>query len=127
MLAREQGGTVVDGPLAQDEPVSVEINDLIWVGLPDEQNSLMYRSRVEDMKDDRVIVAWPTDAGVRIPIREQQRLAVAFARQDAVYSFSAVVEDRSQVPIPQLALRPTGCCGGLLRQIPDRGRIYAPR
>ncbi len=73
----------------------------------DAPDSLTYLSRVNDLVGGAVVIAWPTDRGVRLPIRERQRLWVSFVRQDAAYAFSGVVEGREQHPIPQLSVRPT--------------------
>jgi c-di-GMP-binding flagellar brake protein YcgR len=47
-------------------------------------------------------------------------------RQDAVYAFRAVVEQRSQLPIPRLELRPTGCAERIQRRQYFRVKVSMP-
>ena len=86
----------------------VEINELLQVKMMDAPDSLTYPSRVNDLVAGAVVIGWPTDRGVRLPIRENQQIWISFVRQDAAYAFSGVVESREQYPIPQLYVRPSG-------------------
>ncbi len=88
--------------------IAAEINDLLQIQLPDDPNSLSYRSRVNDIARGILVVHWPTDGGVPIPIHQNQTLMVSFVRDDAVYTFSGIVEDRKREPTPLLWLRPAG-------------------
>jgi c-di-GMP-binding flagellar brake protein YcgR len=86
-----------------------EVNDLISIQIPNDIQSLAYRSRIDDIKEDgTLIVSWPTDNGAPIPIQHNQTLTASFMRDDAVYTFSGIVEDRKREPIAQLLMRPGG-------------------
>jgi len=88
--------------------IAAEVNDLLQIQIPDDPNSLSYRSRVNDIVQGRLLVPWPTDRGVPIPIHQNQTLTISFVRDDAVYTFSGIVEDRRKEPVAQLWLRPAG-------------------
>lgn len=86
----------------------IEINELLQVKMMEASDSLTYPSRVNDLVEGCLVIAWPTDRGVRLPIREQQQIWMSFVRQDAAYAFGGIVEEREQYPIPQLRVRPSG-------------------
>jgi c-di-GMP-binding flagellar brake protein YcgR len=89
-----------------DPAVAPQINDLLQVKVLDDPNSLTYHSRIDDLVSGKVVMSWPTERGIRVPIHLKQELSLTFLREDAVYSFKVVVEDRNQQPIPQLRVRP---------------------
>lgn len=88
--------------------LALEINDLLQIQLPDDPNSLSYKSRVDDLAEGRVLIPWPTDHGIPIPIHQNQTLTVSFVRDDAVYTFSGIVEERRREPVATLWMRPAG-------------------
>jgi c-di-GMP-binding flagellar brake protein YcgR len=88
--------------------IAAEINDLLQIQIPDDPNSLSYRSRVDNITRGKLVIPWPTDRGVPIPIHQNQTLTASFVRDDAVYTFSGIVEDRRREPIAQLWVRPAG-------------------
>ncbi len=88
--------------------IAAEVNDLLQIQVPDDPNSLSYRSRVNDIVQGRLLVPWPTDGGVPIPIHQNQTLTISFVRDDAVYTFSGIVEDRKREPSALLWVRPAG-------------------
>jgi c-di-GMP-binding flagellar brake protein YcgR len=85
---------------------TISVNDLLQVKVTDDPNSLTYRSRVEDIGGGIIIISWPTDMGVLIPVHIGRPLSLSFVREDAAYSFDALVQDREQEPIPHLKVRP---------------------
>jgi len=84
--------------------VVIEVNDILQVQFPNDPNSFSLRSRVDDIVGDRVYIAWPTDKGIRVPIHKQQTLTISFARDDAVYAFTGIVEHTWRRPLAQLSL-----------------------
>ena len=85
----------------------VELNDNLQIEILDDPNPLAYPSRVDDILEDRFLIAWPTHRGVRVPFHTGQELRVSFLRKDAVYSFQATVEEKMQRPLPRLVLHPS--------------------
>lgn len=88
--------------------IAVEVNDLLQIQIPDDPNSLSYKSRVDNIVQGRLVVPWPTDSGIPIPIHQNQTLTISFVRDDAVYTFSGIVENRKRKPAAQLWLWPAG-------------------
>lgn len=86
----------------------IEINDIIQVRRLADEESVFYRSRVNDIVGDKLVIYWPTDVGIRMPIREERGIQIVFIRQDAAYSFEAIVDQCVQIPIPQITLHQTG-------------------
>ena len=89
------------------ETTEVELNDNLQIEILDDPNPLAYPSRVDDILEDRVLIAWPTHRGVRVPFHTGQELRVSFVRKDALYSFQATVEEETQRPLPRLVLHPS--------------------
>jgi c-di-GMP-binding flagellar brake protein YcgR len=88
---------------------AVEVNDLVSIQVPNNINSLAYKSRIDDITEDgALLVAWPTDNGVPLPIQQNQTLTISYVRDDAAYTFSGIVEDRIREPIAQIWMRPVG-------------------
>jgi c-di-GMP-binding flagellar brake protein YcgR len=112
-------------PDAMDN-VSVEINDLIQITRLSDEESSPYRSRVDDIVDGKLIIDWPSDAGIRMPIRKEQNVLVTFVRQDAVYSFEALVDECVGTPIPRVTLSPAGSTYRIQRRAFFRVRTSVP-
>jgi c-di-GMP-binding flagellar brake protein YcgR len=87
---------------------TIAVNDLLQIKVTDDPNSLTYRGRVEDIGGGIIITSWPTERGVLIPIHVGRPLSLSFVREDAAYSFDALLQDREQEPIPHLKIRPLG-------------------
>ena len=88
--------------------MKAEINDIIQVKVIDDPNSLSYRSRVEDVVEDQMIISWPTSNGVLVPIHLDHHLSLSFVREDAAYIFLGVVQDRKKEPFPILTVHVLG-------------------
>ncbi len=69
-------------PLKENQPVEIE--------LPGSELSI-YRSRVEHVGDDRLVVASPMKGGAIIPVRPGTVVKVIYTDNVAVYTFSAEV------------------------------------
>ncbi len=91
-------------PAEARRDITIAVNDLLQVQIPDDPNALSLFSRVDDIAGDRVHIAWPTDRGIRVPIHEQQTLTISFARDDAIYAFTGIVEQLWRAPFAQLSL-----------------------
>ncbi len=82
-------------PLKVNQPVEIEI--------PGEQ-SVCYRSRVEYVSDDRLIVASPMKSGAIVPVRRGTVVKVTYTDNVAVYTFSSEVLSQNISGIPTLIL-----------------------
>jgi c-di-GMP-binding flagellar brake protein YcgR len=88
--------------------MKAEVNDIIQVKVIEDPNSLSYRSRVEDVVEDQMIIGWPTSNGVLVPIHLDGHISLSFVREDAAYVFLGVVQDRKKEPFPVLNIRVLG-------------------
>jgi c-di-GMP-binding flagellar brake protein YcgR len=107
------------------EPV-VDINDLLQIKFPDDPQALSCQSRVDDIEQEKILIAWPTEHGVHIPIHQNQILTISFVRDDAVYTFTAIVEEADRDPFPRLAVRAAGPCERIQRRQFFRAKLVAP-
>ena len=87
---------------------AVEVNDILQIKIVDDPNSLSYRSRVEDIVGDWMIIGWPTSNGVLVPIHLNRPLSLSFVREDAAYLFVGVVQEREREPFPHLKVHLLG-------------------
>jgi c-di-GMP-binding flagellar brake protein YcgR len=86
----------------------VEVNDILQIRVIDDPKSPTYRSRVENLNAEHLIIDWPTSNGVLVPVHLDRPLSLAFIRQDAAYSFLGIVQERNKEPFPQLKIRILG-------------------
>lgn len=104
----------------------IKINDLVQVRILGEEPRSTYPSRVDDIIKDKMVLAWPTSSGVPIPIRNGQPVSLYFIREDAVYSFEAVIDESQREPIPKIALRQVGLIQRIQRRAYFRVRAMIP-
>jgi len=91
-------------PSQPGKEVALEINDLLQVQIPNEPDSLSLRSRVDDIVEGNLRIAWPTEQGIRASIRKDQTLTISFVRNDAIYAITGIVEAMWRTPLAQLSL-----------------------
>ncbi len=104
----------------------VKINDLIQVTVIGEGPGTTYPTRVDDIINEKLVLAWPTNLGVLIPIRIGQPLELYFIREDAVYSFASKVDESQREPVPRIALREAGPVRRIQRRAYFRVRAMIP-
>ncbi len=90
------------------EQPTLRINDNLQIKIKDDPNALPCYSRVEDVSEGCIVVAWPLDCGVQLPFRIDQPLSMSFVREGVAYVFTGVVQKKQQSPIPHLSIRPLG-------------------
>jgi c-di-GMP-binding flagellar brake protein YcgR len=88
--------------------VSLQVNELLQVSFPQGESSRSYASRVEDLDQEKIHIAWPTDSGLRVPARAGDTLFLSFTREDAAYGVQVKVESARTSPVPILILEPEG-------------------
>ena len=86
----------------------IAINDLLQVKAAEDTNSSNYRSRVNDIAEGKIIIAWPTQSGIRLPVRSGQELKFTFLHNDIPYEFNGVTEETTNKPLPQITITPVG-------------------
>lgn len=87
-------------------------NQLVELHLESAGGPLVFRTRVEDVHDDLLLVGAPLQRGNLVPVRVGTKLSVEFKSTDAVkegrFRNEAVVERRFTANIPLLQLRLLG-------------------
>jgi len=106
--------------------ISLEINDLVQVRCHGDESASAYPSRVDDAVGRRVTLSWPTDRGIRVPIHKDQSVALFFIREDAVYSYEGIVEERVITPIPRVVVHLVGSEQRIQRREYFRVRVMLP-
>ena len=103
----------------------LEVHDALQVMTADAESPCLCESRVEELIGSELWISWPTDAGERIPIREQQVLTISFGRRQMAYAFDAVVVSTVVDPIALLVVRPSSPLRSFQRRDNFRMRAYA--
>ncbi|MBM3803598.1 MAG: hypothetical protein FJW26_14955 [Acidimicrobiia bacterium] len=88
--------------------VSLQVNELLQVTFMDEESAHGYSSRVEDMENARICIAWPTENGIRVAVRAGDEVYLSFTREDAAYGLRAKVEKTANEPVPVVVVEQVG-------------------
>jgi c-di-GMP-binding flagellar brake protein YcgR len=84
--------------------ITLTINELLQVQVPGDHNPAGYYSRVNNMADGKIVIAWPTNRGIRLPLRVDQLLDLSFAREGVPYAFSGLIDETILEPLPQISI-----------------------
>lgn len=93
---------------AKENKSFAEINETLQVRIPGDPDPVTYYSRVQDESKGRLIIAWPTDRGIRMVIRKGQLLDFYFVREGIPNNFSGLVEGTRSEPMPQVGILVSG-------------------
>jgi c-di-GMP-binding flagellar brake protein YcgR len=104
----------------------IGVNDAIQVKSGTSRSSSYCESRIEEVTEDELLISWPTQAGKRISVDEQQTLLISFSRFQRVYEFDATVIDVIDDPVAMLSIRPSGSPRTIQRRDDVRIRALAP-
>ena len=80
------------------------VNELLQVRLPDDENPGNYRSRIDDIVEKKLLVTWPTEKGVYLPLHVDQMLNFSVVRDSNAYAFSGLVDTVAQEPKPVVSI-----------------------
>lgn len=86
----------------------ISVNDLIQVAAADDKNPSNYYSRVNNVLKDKIVIAWPTQRGIRLPVRPDQKLIFTFLRDGIPYAFNGIAGETIREPLPQITIIPFG-------------------
>jgi len=82
----------------------IEINELLQVRVIEDENSATYHSRINDISQGKLIIAWPTHAGMRLLAHRDQMLVFHFLRDNVPHEFTGMVDDLNPTGLPQLTI-----------------------
>jgi c-di-GMP-binding flagellar brake protein YcgR len=80
----------------------LSINDILQVRAREDNNSVTYYSRVDDIVDGKLVIAWPTHGGIRLIVRRDQILDFSYTRDGIPSAFMGLIDETSVDPIPLL-------------------------
>jgi c-di-GMP-binding flagellar brake protein YcgR len=83
---------------------NLTVNDLLQVKITEDPNSATYYSRINDISEAKLVIAWPTNGGIRLLIHRDQILDFSFTRDGVPYSFAGLVDETSLKPLPQITI-----------------------
>ncbi len=90
------------------KPGELQVNDLIMIRSMEDPSSRAYPSRIEDLQENAIALSWPTDAGIRVPIRTNEILYMSYTQADAVYGRQVLVYQVIPEPIPVIGVSLAG-------------------
>jgi c-di-GMP-binding flagellar brake protein YcgR len=85
---------------------AIEVNEIIQAKMSGDVST--YFSRVNDIRESRMIIAWPTNRGIRMALHPNQNIEIAFVREGNAYIFTALILEAIPDPLPQVTVRPDG-------------------
>jgi c-di-GMP-binding flagellar brake protein YcgR len=107
-MKRTAGGTKmnrqVNRDFADDISTYISINELLTVRLEDEANAENYHSRIDDIDNGKLIVAWPTRRGMRMLAHRDEILDFSFMLDGVPHQFSGLVDEMLNASLPQLVI-----------------------
>jgi c-di-GMP-binding flagellar brake protein YcgR len=80
------------------------INELLQVQLQDDPNPSTYRSRIENIVEEKLVATWPTAGGIRLPLHADQMLNFSLVRDGNPYAFTGLVDSTASDPLPQITV-----------------------
>jgi c-di-GMP-binding flagellar brake protein YcgR len=91
------------GKQSSDEMnLRLAINELLQIQLQNDPSPSTYRSRIENIVDQKLLVSWPTSSGIRMPIHADQMLNLSLVREGNAYAFTGLVDRTVTDPLPQI-------------------------
>ena len=113
--------------LTEDIKKYISINDILQVRILDDPDSATYYSRINDIAEGKLVIAWPTHRGTRLLAHADQMLALLIMRGEVPHEFNALVDelDRS-AKLPQITVIPGGAIIRIQRRQNFRIKTLVP-
>jgi c-di-GMP-binding flagellar brake protein YcgR len=89
---------------ADDIKSYIKINDNLQVRTPEEEIPTTYYSRIDDIVDGKLVIAWPTNAGIRLIARRDQILDFSFMSNGVPSAFTGLIDETAMNPMPQITI-----------------------
>jgi c-di-GMP-binding flagellar brake protein YcgR len=104
--------------------LTLAINDIIQIGIPCGQARTTFPSRVEDLRGESYVVAWPTGDNGLLEVSPPLLVSLFFVRERTVWMIEGLVREAVVGPIPVLVIEPSGIARRVERR--DDFRIRTP-
>ncbi len=93
--------------LTEDIKKYISINEILQVRIMDDPKSPTHFSRINDIAEGKLIIAWPTHGGTRMLAHRDQMLTFFIMRGEAPHEFSGLVDELDYTArLPQIAIIP---------------------
>jgi c-di-GMP-binding flagellar brake protein YcgR len=79
------------------------VNELLKVRVYGDADTTHY-SRINAISAGKLVIAWPTNSGIRLPVHRDQILDFSFIRDGVPYAFTGLVDETVLAPLPQITL-----------------------
>jgi c-di-GMP-binding flagellar brake protein YcgR len=91
-------------PAADLKPL-LAVNDNLQIRTSEEnKDQATYYSRINDISEGKLVIAWPTSHGIRLIAYADQMLDFYFVREGTPYSFCGLVDETALEPLPQITI-----------------------
>ena len=116
----------VNQDFTEDSRTGIAINDLLQVQLTEDRNAATHHSRINDISEGKLIIAWPTHGGIRLIVHRDQILLFHFLRDDVPHEFTGLVDEMNATGIPQLTIIPSSAITRIQRRQNFRIKCMLP-
>ncbi len=83
----------------------ISINEILQVRVLDDPNAATHHSRINDISEGRLVIAWPTHRGIRMLVHRDQMLDFYMMKDDVPHEFSGLVDEmHPDDPLPQITI-----------------------
>jgi c-di-GMP-binding flagellar brake protein YcgR len=124
--AAEMNRKNVKQDFTDDIRTCIAINDLLQVQLTEDRNAATHHSRINDISEGKLIIAWPTHGGMRLIVHRDQILLFHFLRDDVPHEFAGLVDEMNPTGIPQLTIIPSSAITRIQRRQNFRIKCMLP-
>ncbi len=95
----------VNQDFTEDIKAYISINEILQVRITDDPESATYHSRINDISEGKLVIAWPTHGGIRLLVHRDQILDFYFMREDVPHVFTGLVDEMdSSATLPQITI-----------------------
>jgi c-di-GMP-binding flagellar brake protein YcgR len=112
--------------VAEIKTEGLAINEVLQVRLENDDNSPSSHCRIEDISEEKLVITWPTSAGIRLPVHRDQMLDFSMVREGNAYSFAGMVDATSFEPLPQVTIIVTSAITKVQRRQNFRIKCMVP-
>jgi c-di-GMP-binding flagellar brake protein YcgR len=93
--------------LTEDIKKYISINEILQVRIMDDPDSPNAYSRINDIAEGRLVIAWPTHHGIRLIVHRDQMLTFFIMRGEEPHEFHGLVDELDlSARLPQIAIIP---------------------
>lgn len=111
---------------ANDIDSFIGINELLQVSVSENDRIVTYHSRISDVSNGKLVIAWPMHAGIRLIVHRDQILNLFFMRDGTPHEFSALVEEMATEPLPALTVIQSSAVAKVQRRQNFRVKCLVP-